>query len=370
VKATPTVEINNVVPTQETISFELDVTDTESILHLKKIEFYDGNLLLNTKFEFTEISFENLFFDTEYQVKVYYEYDLNDGEGIQEKFNLHNIKTSKDPYYSLLQKIVVNKYVMFVFSQHGYLGEITIFENGIIDSKRVISDVPSEYEYQIKLDYPYLILYSNFGFANAYIYNFENLSIRYSSEALEDHLIHVIENYIFISGQGRTTGKVIMFDKDRIDSQRVFESAKFYGSSILISGNHLFIANKYYLYPKGAVDIYKLDDLNYFSRIEYVDSQHFGQTIKVNDRFLFIGDYGDNSYRGAVYVYDFKNEELVKKISSENGKVNEYFGYYLDFDQEFLYIEAHGYLFNTGAVYKYDMSNFELVEITVGASIK
>ena len=92
-KAVPTVEITNVQSTQTEITFELNVTDTDNVGAITKIELLHGEdapIVAET----SDIrAFENLFSNNDYTVKVTYTYDLNDGVGERQIVKTASIKT-------------------------------------------------------------------------------------------------------------------------------------------------------------------------------------------------------------------------------------------------------------------------------------
>ncbi len=92
-KATPTVEITNVQSTQTSISFGLNVTDTDNVGAITKIELLHGNDEPNLATDLTARTFENLLSNNDYTVKVTYTYDLNDGAGKQQIVKTADIKT-------------------------------------------------------------------------------------------------------------------------------------------------------------------------------------------------------------------------------------------------------------------------------------
>ena len=92
-KATPTVEIMNVQSTQTEISFELNVTDTDNVGAVTKIELLHGNDEPILATDLTARTFENLLSNNDYTVKVTYTYDLNDGAGKQQIVKTADIKT-------------------------------------------------------------------------------------------------------------------------------------------------------------------------------------------------------------------------------------------------------------------------------------
>lgn len=92
-KAVPTVEITNVQSTQTEISFGLNITDTDNVGAITKIELLHGDDEPIVASDLTSRSFENLLSNNDYTVKVTYTYDLNDGAGKQQIVKTADIKT-------------------------------------------------------------------------------------------------------------------------------------------------------------------------------------------------------------------------------------------------------------------------------------
>ena len=91
-KAVPTVEIANVQSTQTAISFGLNITDTDNVGAITKIELLHGEDEPIVA-ENTARSFENLLSDNDYTIQVTYTYDLNDGVGEQQIVKTTSITT-------------------------------------------------------------------------------------------------------------------------------------------------------------------------------------------------------------------------------------------------------------------------------------
>ena len=91
-KAVPTVEIANVQSTQAEITFELNVTDTDNVGAITKIELLHGD---DTPIavENTDRTFANLLSNNNYTIKVTYTYDLNDGAGNRNIVKTADFKT-------------------------------------------------------------------------------------------------------------------------------------------------------------------------------------------------------------------------------------------------------------------------------------
>lgn len=80
-KAVPTVEIANVQSTQTAISFELNVTDTDNVGAISKIELLHGEDAPIVASDLTDCSFANLKSGNIYTIYVEFVYDLNDNKG-------------------------------------------------------------------------------------------------------------------------------------------------------------------------------------------------------------------------------------------------------------------------------------------------
>lgn len=80
-KAVPTVEITNVQSTQTQVSFELNVTDTDNVGAISKIELLHGDDEPIVASDLTDCSFANLKSGNIYTIYVEFVYDLNDNKG-------------------------------------------------------------------------------------------------------------------------------------------------------------------------------------------------------------------------------------------------------------------------------------------------
>ncbi len=80
-KAVPTVEITNVQSTQTHVSFELNITDTDNVGAITKIELLHGDDEPIVASDLTDCSFANLKSGNIYTIYVEFVYDLNDNKG-------------------------------------------------------------------------------------------------------------------------------------------------------------------------------------------------------------------------------------------------------------------------------------------------
>ncbi len=82
-KAAPTVEIIHPTPTQTSIGFDVAITDPDAVGALTKIELLHGNNAPIVAENLDVRSFDGLFSNNLYTVRLTYTYDLNDGVGEQ-----------------------------------------------------------------------------------------------------------------------------------------------------------------------------------------------------------------------------------------------------------------------------------------------
>ena len=79
-KTAPNIEINNTAKDQDSLDFEVIITDTDSVGYIESVEVIHGSE--TTALEKVTIhEIDNLLSDNEYTLRVTYVYDLNDGEG-------------------------------------------------------------------------------------------------------------------------------------------------------------------------------------------------------------------------------------------------------------------------------------------------
>ena len=81
-KATPGLTVSSSSSTQDSVTFVLTETDIDNVGAITKIELLLNGVVVQTKMAEEALHFENLTPLTEYQIIIYYQYDLNDGNGI------------------------------------------------------------------------------------------------------------------------------------------------------------------------------------------------------------------------------------------------------------------------------------------------
>ncbi len=92
-KKAPTVKISQVGATDTAVSGTYAVTDKDMVCTVVSVELYKGETLVQST-DKTEFIFSDLNAYTDYEIRVTYTYDLNDGAGAQTKTKTYAVKTS------------------------------------------------------------------------------------------------------------------------------------------------------------------------------------------------------------------------------------------------------------------------------------
>ena len=104
-KTVPTIAINEVTSTKNSISFVVNVEDSDKVGEIKGIELYLEKEKVSELNDFSELIFNNLLSNTEYKIKAIYEYDL--GKKIENVIAEKKIKTLGKSIPTLDRKSVV-----------------------------------------------------------------------------------------------------------------------------------------------------------------------------------------------------------------------------------------------------------------------
>ena len=104
-KAEPVVSLINEEITFNSISGNISINDPDNLITITNIELLkDGNII--TQGTVLELLYGSLSYYTEYDIKVSYNFDLNDGIGLQNKIKVFNIRTA--PYFNFTDVRVLN----------------------------------------------------------------------------------------------------------------------------------------------------------------------------------------------------------------------------------------------------------------------
>jgi hypothetical protein len=96
-KETPTVSIIDVISSQDSISFELDIIDIDTVGEITTIDLYQGETFVESLSDLTIRTFHNLTSNSAYQIQVTYIYNLLDGLGIKELVSILDVITAFEP---------------------------------------------------------------------------------------------------------------------------------------------------------------------------------------------------------------------------------------------------------------------------------
>ena len=115
-KIKPVVTIGNIVSEYESVTGNISITDVDNIASLENVSIYKGDTLVDTN-PLNQISFTSLDNGTEYEIRVSYSYDLNDGLGII----TDEVKKTFTTLYSEPEYVEVNSLADFAdyCSAHG-----------------------------------------------------------------------------------------------------------------------------------------------------------------------------------------------------------------------------------------------------------
>ena len=146
-KATPELNITNVVPTQGSIGFELDITDVDEVGEVTKISLYQGETLVETLTDLTTREFNNLLSNTEYRIEVTYTYDLNDGYGtrmIGDLIRQYPLVSHK-PYFDDIVMVKISDIYVFEPIEGWFIIDWMLNDG---ESEFLAENVPVEYHSQ------------------------------------------------------------------------------------------------------------------------------------------------------------------------------------------------------------------------------
>ena len=167
-KATPEVVVENIAPTQDSVTFDITVTDLDEVGAITAIELYQGETLIEALTDLSLRTFSDLLSNNEYQIKVTYTYDLNDGLGEQELIITETVTTLAKATPKVLVEYVVPTQDSVTFditvTDADEVGEITAIElyqgetliEALTDlTLREFKGLSRNTTYQIKVTYTY-----------------------------------------------------------------------------------------------------------------------------------------------------------------------------------------------------------------------
>ena len=184
----PSVGMNVIASTDKSITTKVVTSDTDNILTIKEVNVYQANNLVHT-FTASEIDYElllNTAPNTEYKYVISYEYDLNNGLGIQESTYEYSVISSKEmPVINLTSYFVTQhemEYNLMISDPNasGRVNMISLYQGSsfierLDETTTKVENLNSNTTYTIKVNYVYDF---NDGLGSReinYTYNFTTL---------------------------------------------------------------------------------------------------------------------------------------------------------------------------------------------------
>ncbi|MBQ8343683.1 MAG: hypothetical protein IJY41_00655 [Clostridia bacterium] len=111
---TPRVKVYLTDSSTSSVSFVLDTNDVDDVCTIGKIELYKGNTSIAVSGADTR-SFDKLLSDTRYTIKVNYSYDINDGNGVQNKVATYDVYTDEvdKPFVAITGAVATDTTINF-----------------------------------------------------------------------------------------------------------------------------------------------------------------------------------------------------------------------------------------------------------------
>lgn len=161
--AVPKVTIVRTSISTSAVSFDLFVNDLNAVGQIDSIRLYLGEMIVSELTNLSYRSFNELQPNTNYQIRVTYRYDLNDGKGSQAVVFKHDFTTTKrqptmDFEISMITQDAV-AYAVFIedLDQAGSIHSITLSQGQVVDTnaanEREFYQLLSNNTYYITIDY-------------------------------------------------------------------------------------------------------------------------------------------------------------------------------------------------------------------------
>ncbi len=239
-KETPTLDIINIIETQNSVEFDLDITDSDDVGSVSKIALYKGDELVKELEDLSLRTFNDLLSNNEYTIKVTYTYDLNDGVGEQTLITTETVTTlaKADPIVSMDNVVPTQTSIGFGITvtdvdQVGAVSAIELYQGetlveALTDlSVREFTGLFSNNEYTIKVTYTYDL---NDGFGSKEI---NNSYLSYTKAAYIDIISSTVLNSTAISVGEEVSLRINFSNTDIVTINAVYVN----GIRVLLSGN-------------------------------------------------------------------------------------------------------------------------------------
>lgn len=164
--ADPILIINNLLTTTNAITFNYEVI-SEVDVTIKSIDLIQNDIVKFTLKDFNKLEFNNVLSNNEYTLQVTYQYDLNDGEGVNENKQEVVVKTKalEKPILKVfttsksneitIKEVILNEENMINISTPTVIGDTSIVINKVNNSEYVLENAKSNHLYQLNITYQY-----------------------------------------------------------------------------------------------------------------------------------------------------------------------------------------------------------------------
>ena len=167
-----------------------------------------------------------------------------------------------------------------------------------------------------------------------------------------------------------TINKVEKVKIDMTSSNLTQGTNDYFGRSVAIFNNKVYIGANGHDGAKGAVCVYDLAGTFEFSiqASDKAGNDNFGYSVAAGSNKVAIGAYGVTSSTGAVYVYDAANGANQVKFSHTSPSTNDLFGYCVTIGDSKIGVSSPqvdvGGVANRGSAWIFDLDGTNEVEFT------
>lgn len=263
----PTLTIIDVNPTQESVSFDLLMTDVLEIGSLYSIVLKDAQGLVEELTNLDNRAFNNLLSNHNYIIEAHYVYDFNDGFGPNTLIVTYPFKTiaKAQPFVSSViltpenDAIRISSYTLvdednllefYVYRLYNYNGSMLIYESYDLSFNR-FEDLFSSREYQFEMIYHYDL---NDGLGQRTLIHRENISTIASviptviiNASGSQHAI----NYTVSLNDPDTVGNILSVDLYNSQGQKVGTTNDLSGEFTGLSSYQSYEIRVYFEYSKN-----------------------------------------------------------------------------------------------------------------------
>jgi len=156
------------------------------------------------------------------------------------------------------------------------------------------------------------------------------------------------------------TDEVNVYILKKIQASDV-ESSDYFGSSVAIDGDYIVVGARYAdttSNTTGSAYIFKRSDNNIsqIAKIQASDAENydnFGHSVAIDGDYIVVGAYGDDTYRGSVYIFKRNDNNIsqIAKIQASDAESYNYFGHSVAIDGDYIVVGAYGNDIYGGSVY-------------------